>query len=190
MLDKIEEVARKIFWWHTRELLGDKLDAKWEDAGVETQNAYLKEANQICQLFEQPYKPSGDDSMTEKEEKRFNETVSRAFGLSDESGLVANPWEGDIDLFNNIRLATRQGFDEGSRTQLYKDQAHEQANNSLAYLSGLETGKKMGQARVERIFQRIRGYRFTTGRAVTLRDSTMVIELEDLQTIEKQEGIK
>lgn len=39
--------------------------------------------------------------------------------------LVPNPWVGDIDLFNNIRLATKQGFDEGREAQFLHDQQKE-----------------------------------------------------------------
>jgi len=28
--------------------------------------------------------------------------------------MPVNPYEGDIDIFKNIRLATKQGFNEGS----------------------------------------------------------------------------
>lgn len=42
---------------------------------------------------------------------------------------VDNPYKGDVDIWQNIRLATRQGFDSGSDKQLQADDAHYQAEH-------------------------------------------------------------
>lgn len=83
----------------------------------------------------------------------------------DESRLVVNPWEGDVDIFNNIRLATRQGFDEGSTAQLAKDRECEAKIASI-----LQAEFK---ARIEKIKREIEGHIINDG-IVVAGDKTVV----------------
>ncbi len=53
------------------------------------------------------------------ENEAIKELSSLGVVIADKDAeLTENPWRDDIDIFNNIRLATRQGYDQAQQDML------------------------------------------------------------------------